>query len=246
MTVIGMIPARWASRRFAGKVLVDIKGKPMIQHVWERAQRSRVLQDVYIVCDHEKVLTAAQGFGAKAIMTSTDHRCGTDRIAEAAQDIKADSIINIQGDEPLINPAVIDALAQQLEKDPACSVTTPICRLKALADLDNPAVVKVVIDHNRHALYFSRSAIPFNRDQQDFGQMTYYKHLGIYAYRREFLLRWHQLPSSYLEQAEKLEQLRILEAGETIVTVETPHDTIGVDTAQDLDRVLAILDEKTS
>ncbi len=245
MTIIGIIPARWASTRLTGKVLADIKGKPMIQHVWERAKQCATLTEVYIACDHETVLKAAEKFGARAIMTSPQLNSGTDRIARAARDLEAGIVVNIQGDEPLVNPGIIDAVTRELVRQEQYNVATPIRRITCESDIANPAVVKVVVDRNGCALYFSRSAIPFNRDNRPYADTVYYKHLGIYAYRRDFLLAFNRLPASQLEQTEKLEQLRVLEAGEKILTVETRHDTVGVDTAQDLERVIALMDQSS-
>lgn len=236
--VIGVIPARWGSTRFEGKVLAQIHGKPMLQHVFERAKKSRSLDDVIVACDDERVLKAANVFGAKAVMTSPKHPSGTDRIAEAVRSLKVDIVVNIQGDEPLIQPKVIDDLVKALQKDKACVIATTIKKLTDEADLNNPNVVKVVIDNKNVALYFSRSCIPFNRDGQPLENVQYYKHLGLYAYRKSFLMKFNDLPKSSLETAEKLEQLRVLEAGYKIKTVQTTADTIGVDTPEDLARVI--------
>ena len=244
--VIGVIPARWASSRFEGKVLVAIQGKPMIQHVWEQAQKSKLLKDVIIACDDKRVFHIAQEFGATVIMTSPDHQSGTDRIAEVIGNIKTDVIVNIQGDEPLINPEVIDALAQAIVSDESCSMATVIKKITDEKELNDPNVVKVVIDNHKNAIYFSRSAIPFHRDRTSFENFTevgYYKHLGLYAYTKEFLAIFVELPPSPLEQVEKLEQLRVLEAGYPIKTIETDMETIGVDTPEDLKKVEAIINK---
>jgi len=235
MKVIGVIPARWASTRFPGKVLQVLRGKPVVQHVWERARKSERLDWVIIACDDEKVFTAAQAFGADAVMTSLDHASGTDRIAEAVSGMDVDIIINIQGDEPLIAPAVIDDLAAALLDDADVPMATVVLPLTDRAQAQDPNVVKVVIDQHGFALYFSRSSIPYVRDGD--GNPPIYKHLGIYGYRREFLMSYSALPPSALEQAEKLEQLRVLEAGYRIKTVMTDHDSIGVDTPEDLKKL---------
>ena len=237
MRVIGIIPARWASTRFEGKVLAKIKGKPMIEHVWTRCRLSRRLNDVWIACDDQRILKAAEGFGAQAVMTSPDHDSGTDRIAEAAAGLKADIIINIQGDEPLIHPGTIDDLAAALMNDSSILMATVIKAIASSEELTNPHVVKVVIDQENNALYFSRSVIPFNRDNQGFDAIRYYKHLGIYGYRKDFLMRFSRMPKSRLEKAERLEQLRALEAGVKIKTVLTTMETVGVDTPEDMARV---------
>ncbi|MBF0478608.1 MAG: 3-deoxy-manno-octulosonate cytidylyltransferase [Candidatus Omnitrophica bacterium] len=241
MTAIGVIPARWGSTRFEGKVLAEIAGKPMIQHVWERTKQSKYLADVLIATDDERIMSAAKKFGAKAVMTAKDHASGTDRIAEAVKDVVCDIVINIQGDEPLIQHQVIDDLVKVLEHDKATPMATAIKLLSDTTEFNNPNVVKVVIDHQGYALYFSRATIPFNRDGAPFNKLKNYKHLGIYAYRKDFLLSFNRLPSSYLEQTEKLEQLRVLEAGYKIKTVVTDIETIGVDTREDLVRVLKVV-----
>lgn len=237
MRAIGVIPARWGSTRFEGKILADINGKPMIEHVWQRSRRSRLLKEVIIACDDDRILKAAKTFGAKAVLTSKDHTSGTDRVAQAVADVSADIIVNIQGDEPLIHHSVIDGLVTALSKDPDCLMATAIKLIRAKDELENPNVVKVVVDARDNALYFSRSVIPCDRDRTGVRKIRYYKHLGIYAYRKSFLLKFKDMPRSRLEQAEQLEQLRALEAGVKIKTVLTDIETIGVDTPQDLARV---------
>jgi 3-deoxy-manno-octulosonate cytidylyltransferase (CMP-KDO synthetase) len=219
--------------------LAEIDGKPMVQHVWERVGKSVLLSSIIIACDDDRVLTAAKKFGAKAVLTSKDHESGTDRIAQAVESLAGDIIINIQGDEPLIHHDVVDALAQALLDDPECSMATVIKVITDAAELANPNVVKVVVDGEMKALYFSRSIIPCNRDNDQ--EVVYYKHLGIYAYRRGFLLSYKSLPKTNLEKAEKLEQLRALEFGYKIKTVVTDKETIGVDTPADLMRVVQYL-----
>ncbi len=239
MKTIGVIPARWASTRFEGKVLADINGKPMIQHVWERAKQSECLDDLVIACDDQRVVKAAEKFGAQAILTSADHASGTDRIAEVVEPLEVDIIINIQGDEPLICPTIIDSLVKMLIDDPSCSMGTVIKVIDNEDDLANTYIVKVVIDGEMNALYFSRVGIPHNRERND--TILHYKHLGIYAFRKEFLLCYKNLPKSNLEIAEQLEQLRALEYGYKIKTVLTEIDTIGVDTPEDLKQVELLL-----
>lgn len=235
MKIIAIIPARWASTRFPGKVLADINGRPMLQHVYERVAQVSLLDDILIACDCENVMRVAQQFGAKTVMTSDKHPSGSDRIAEVVQNIEADIVINVQGDEPLIDPSVIDALISVLKQESECVMATVIKRIDNEDDLNNSNVVKVVIDNNDYALYFSRSLVPFNRDNED---VTYYRHLGIYAYRKNFLLKYVTLPQSNLERIEKLEQLRVLENGYKIKTIKTNMETIGVDTIEDLKKVL--------
>ena len=242
--IIGVIPARWASTRFEGKVLALIDGRPMIEHVWHQAKKSRLLSDLVIACDDDRILKAAKKFNAKAVMTAVDHPSGTDRIAQAVKNIKADIIVNIQGDEPLIRPQVIDALARALKNDRDCPMATVIKKIDVASEVDDPNVVKVVIDKNKRAIYFSRAAIPFRRDQKSADEGGYYKHIGLYAYTKAFLKIFVKLPKSRLEQTEKLEQLRVLEAGYRIKTVETQFETIGVDTPEDLPKIEALIKEK--
>ncbi len=241
MKAVGVIPARWGSTRFEGKVLARLKGKYLIQHVWERARKSKSLDSVLIACDDERIMKAAEEFGAKAVMTSKRHVSGTDRIAEAVGPMAVKVVVNIQGDEPLIEPKLIDHLVQTILDDRSCLMATAVKAIENKEELDNPNVVKVTIDQNRNALYFSRSVIPHNRDKKKFDDINYLKHLGIYAYRKEFLLKFKDLPKSHLESVEKLEQLRVLEAGYKIKTIETNADTIGVDTPEDLARVERLL-----
>ncbi|MFT5169914.1 MAG: 3-deoxy-manno-octulosonate cytidylyltransferase (CMP-KDO synthetase) [Candidatus Omnitrophota bacterium] len=238
MNIIGVIPARWASTRFKGKVLADIAGKPMIQHVYERVLKSSLLSDVIIACDDDKVLEVCNGFGAKVVMTRIDHPSGSDRIAEVVKDLDVDVVINVQGDEPLIDAQVIDDLARVFKKDAECSMATVIKAIDEIEDLNNPNVVKVVTDCNGYALYFSRSMIPYNRESI---QRTSFKHLGIYAYRKDFLMTYITMPVSGLEEAECLEQLRVLEAGYRIKTVITEMKTLGVDTPEDLEKVKQVI-----
>ena len=239
--IVGVIPARWASTRFEGKVLAAIQGKPMVQHVWEKAQQSRLAKDIIIACDDKRVFQVVQEFGAQVVMTSPDHPSGTDRIAEVVKGLKVDIIVNIQGDEPLINPDVIDSLVEALAKSASSPMATVIKKIKEEKELNDPNVVKVVIDNNQNAIYFSRSPIPFNRDKKNFAEVGYYKHLGLYAYTKDFLKIFVSLPQSPLERIEKLEQLRALEFGYSIKTIETDWDTVGVDTPEDLKKVEALL-----
>lgn len=239
--VIGVIPARYNSVRFPGKVLAPVGGKPLIQRVWERARQCRRLEDVLIACDHPKVFEAVKSFGGRPVMTDENHPSGTDRIAEAVKNETAEIIVNIQGDEPLVAPEVIDRLAGALMDDkkyPMASVMTPLRDEEAWR---NPNVVKVVVNRRGEAMYFSRAAVPYNRDGADIRELRIYKHLGLYAYRRDFLMTFAQLPESLLEQTEKLEQLRVLEAGFPIKMIETEYDSVGVDTPDDIAKVEAKL-----
>lgn len=232
-SAIAIIPARLASTRLPRKVLREIAGQPMIARVYEAAKQSPLLRDVIIATDSEEVMQFAQSRGWKAQMTSDKHRSGTDRVYEVAQRIPADVYVNIQGDEPLARPEHLDALLQPMQdsKVMVSTIKTP-CPLQ---DVENPNAVKVVTDLNGRALYFSRSTIPFDRDKT--GIVTYFKHLGFYAYRKAALDRFCNLPESKLEAAERLEQLRFLDNGIDIYVAETPFNTIGVDTEEDLRRV---------
>jgi 3-deoxy-manno-octulosonate cytidylyltransferase (CMP-KDO synthetase) len=237
MKTICMIPARFDSTRFPGKVLADLWGKPMVQHVYERAQRARSIDEVYVATDNEQVGTAVRAFSGRAIMTSKNHQSGTDRIAEAITDLKADIIINVQADEPLISPAIIDRLAQHLSRNPGIMMATLCTRITDQKEIDNPNVVKVIMDRHSTALYFSRWAIPYKRNRDSKDNVIYYKHIGIYGYRREFLLAFVRWPVSSLEEAEKLEQLRALENGYPIAVVEVKYKGQGVDTPEDLESI---------
>lgn len=232
-SAIAIIPARLASTRLPRKVLREIAGQPMIACVYEAAKQSPLLRDVIIATDSDEVMQFALARGWKAQMTSDKHRSGTDRVHEVAQRIPADVYVNIQGDEPLARPEHLDALLQPM-LDPKVMVST-IKTPCPPQDVDNPNAVKVVTDLNGRALYFSRSTIPFDRDKT--GVVTYFKHLGFYAYRRVALDRFCNLPESKLEAAERLEQLRFLDNGIDIYVAETPFNTVGVDTEEDLRRV---------
>jgi 3-deoxy-manno-octulosonate cytidylyltransferase (CMP-KDO synthetase) len=235
--VIGVIPARYSSTRFEGKVLADILGKPMLQHVWERAKQARVLDDLLIACDDERVLEASREFGAKVIFTAKGHISGTDRIIEVVNPLDVKVVVNIQGDEPLIHPIMIDMAAQALLDDKTVSIATIMKQIENIRDIDNPDVVKVVVDKNNFALYFSRAAIPFRARNSEVQSPVYYKHIGLYAYTKDFLFTYRNLPVSSLEDTEKLEQLRVLQEGYRIKVIETKYDTIGVDTPEDLEKV---------
>lgn len=243
---MGMVPARYASTRFPGKPLHRIAGKPLIQHVVERCRESRALSDVIVATDDERIASVAREF-ARVEMTRPEHPSGTDRIAEAAARLDCDAVVNIQGDEPLMDPAVIDAVAAALGE---AQMSTAAAELKALEEFENPNVVKVVVGLTGRALYFSRRTIPYLRDHagqpaaQQMGAFPFLKHLGIYGYRKETLLRLVGFPVSALEAAERLEQLRALENGIDIQVVRVAYESIGVDTPEDVLRVEAILGGK--
>lgn len=238
--ILGIIPARYASTRFPGKPLVDIGGKSMIQRVYEQAMKCRMLTEVIVATDHEEIAQAVEAFGGQVTMTSANHQSGTDRCYEALSHSSAgfDYVINIQGDEPFINPKQIGELANLL--DGTTQLATLARKIENEQDLFNPNVVKVVFDKHGRALYFSRSAIPFNRTvekSQWHTQRVYYKHVGIYAYRTDILQKITQIAPSGLEKAESLEQLRWLENGYSITVAETEYPTIGIDSPEDLKKV---------
>jgi 3-deoxy-manno-octulosonate cytidylyltransferase (CMP-KDO synthetase) len=240
--ILGVIPARYASSRFPGKVLASIGGKTMLQHVWERASQARYLTEVVIATDDQRVRAAAEEFRARVIVTRSDHASGTDRAAEAASASNAAVIVNIQADEPMIDPAAIDAAVLGLLDQEDVLMSTLKKRIESSSEVTDPNVVKVVTDRAGDALYFSRSPIPHVRD--DANRIVYFKHIGLYAYRREFLLSYSDLPVGPLEQSERLEQLRALENGFKIRVIETEYESLGVDTPADWERVSALF-EKT-
>ncbi|UCC94498.1 MAG: 3-deoxy-manno-octulosonate cytidylyltransferase [Candidatus Omnitrophota bacterium] len=240
--VIGVIPARYRSTRLPLKLLKNLCGKPLLQWTWENASSSRILDKLIIACDDPKVREVAEEFGAEVMMTSVQHTSGTDRIAEAARDIDVNIIINIQADEPLIHPSIVNTLAQEMINDSSLVMATVKKRIDDSAEIDDPSIVKVISDKDNFAIYFSRYPLPYFRDQDI--PKAYYKHLGIYAYTKDFLYTYKNLPPSYLEKAEKLEQLRVVEAGFKIKVVETQFDSWGVDTEHDLQKLEKILQEK--
>ena len=236
---IVVIPARHASTRLPGKPLAEIAGKPLIQHVYERAARARGIAEVVVATDDERILAAVRGFGGRAVMTSTNHRTGTDRVAEAVQAFQADIVVNVQGDEPLIPPEVVELVAGTLADNPDVPMASVMTRVRSVEERDSSSVVKVVTDRQGYALYFSRYPIPFVRDAGT--EYLPFKHLGIYGYRKEFLPRFTQLAPTPLECLESLEQLRALENGYRIRMVETDYDSVSVDTPEDLERVRALM-----
>ena len=239
MEIIGVIPARLHSQRLPHKLIKPLLERPLLQWTWENAKKARSLDELIIACDDIEIKQIADEFGAQTVLTSPQHVSGTDRIAEAARDIDAKYIINIQADEPLIHPSVIDALAQEISSPSALVMATVKKEITAPEEVDNPSVVKVVTDKDDFALYFSRFPIPCRRDGDL--SVTYYKHIGIYAYTKDFLYTFKNLPPSRLEQAEKLEQLRVLEAGYKIKVISTQFDSWGVDTEEDFRKVEQIL-----
>ncbi|HPX10427.1 MAG TPA: 3-deoxy-manno-octulosonate cytidylyltransferase [Candidatus Cloacimonas sp.] len=240
MKAVAIIPARYHSTRFPGKALAKLLNKPLIQWVWEAVNNSNLFDQVMVATDSVKIKEAVDNFGGIAILTSKEHQSGTDRIAEVAESLDSDIIVNVQGDEPLINQKVLFPLLQVMQDTslPIASLMTPI---KDLSLLSNPNLVKVVVDNDSNALYFSRSVIPYNRDNIHFED--YWQHIGVYAYRRNALMRLVKLPSGKLEQAEKLEQLRALENGIPIKMIKTEYNGIGVDTPEDLLKLESLLKE---
>jgi 3-deoxy-manno-octulosonate cytidylyltransferase (CMP-KDO synthetase) len=232
MKIVAVIPARYASTRFPGKPLAGICGKPMIQRVYENTRRCSLIDRVVVATDSAEIVRAVQAFGGEVCLTSDRHETGTDRIAEAAQPMEADLIVNVQGDEPLLQPQTIEQAVGPVLADARIHMGTLKTRIKAGQDMENPNIVKVVTDARGRALYFSRSAIPFLRSRA--AGVALYRHIGLYVYRRDFLLHLTGLPQSGLEKAESLEQLRALENGFTIHVAETDYEPIGVDVPEDI------------
>ncbi|MBN1490568.1 MAG: 3-deoxy-manno-octulosonate cytidylyltransferase [Phycisphaerae bacterium] len=235
MSVVAIIPARYASTRFPGKPLARATGKTLIQHVYERVRQARLLDGVVVATDDERIAAAVREFGGEAVMTRPDHASGTDRIAEVAATLSAELVLNVQGDEPEIEPAYLDQLVELMRLRPDASMATLACPFPADADPTEPSAVKLVIDRHGYALYFSRSLIPYLRDPGKTGEPAggWLLHLGVYAYRRGFLLSYADLAPSRLEQAEKLEQLRALENGHRIVVGLVEHASLGIDTPEE-------------
>ncbi|NLD81736.1 MAG: 3-deoxy-manno-octulosonate cytidylyltransferase [Deltaproteobacteria bacterium ADurb.Bin151] len=243
--IVCIIPSRYESSRFPGKPLADLCGKPMIQHVYERVARAKAVPYVAVATDDERILNAVKNFGGNAVMTAKTHRSGTDRISEAVKTLhlSADAIVvNIQGDQPIFEPVQVDEVIEPLLTDQSIQMSTLIYKIILDAEITHPHAVKVVLDHQNFALYFSRATIPYVRDKNL--KADYYKHHGIYAYRRDFLDTFTKLREGKLEKLEALEQLRALEYGYKIKCVITPHDSVEVDNEQELERVRRILTER--
>lgn len=241
-----IIPARYASTRFPGKPLADLCGKPMIQWVYERASLCAFIDEVIVATDDDRIAEAVRAFGGRFAMTRPDHPTGTDRLAEVAKNLTTDLIVNVQGDEPLIEPAMIEAAVLPLRDDSGIFMGTLKTPLGSLEEYLNPNVVKVVTDREGFALYFSRAPIPYPRDHVDqlntrWADLPVAKHVGLYVYRREFLLTYAAMTETPLEQQEKLEQLRVLEHGYKIRVAETALTAQGVDTPEDLARIRRLL-----
>jgi 3-deoxy-manno-octulosonate cytidylyltransferase (CMP-KDO synthetase) len=238
--VIAIIPARFASNRFPGKPLAFIQGKPMIQHVVERSWKASILSRVVVATDDQRIALCVTGFGGEVVMTRPDHVSGSDRLAEAARVLAVPEtaiIVNIQGDQPLFPPEVVGEVVHPLLDDPTVPMSTLIYKIVRQEEIDDPNHVKTVFDKHFNALYFSRASIPFQRNPEELRRPTYYKHLGFYAYRQDFLQTFVSLPEGEWERFEKLEQLRALEYGYRIRVALTAYDSIEVDTPEDLVRV---------
>ncbi len=249
MSTVVIIPARLNSSRLPNKVILDICGKPMIQHVYEAAKRAKGILDVFIATDSDEVKIICEVFTKNVIMTSEKHESGTDRLAEAMQNIECDNIINVQGDEPLMDSLLITQLANALD-DEKIDMVSAMHEIKTTAELKSPNAVKVTVDKNSNALYFSRSIIPHHRDEWESllnhhvtipKPLKFFKHIGIYGYKKDFLKQYSLMGQTYLEKLEKLEQLRVLENGYKIKMIETEYEPIGVDIQEDLEKVREIM-----
>jgi len=249
LKTVVIIPARLGSSRLPRKVILDICSKPMVQHVYEAAKKAEGIFEVYIATDSEEVKTVCEKFTNNIIMTRTNHESGTDRLAEAILSIECDNIINVQGDEPLIDSALITCLANTLNNQ-KIDMVSAMHKIKTTAELKSPNAVKVTVDKNSNALYFSRSIIPHYRDELETllnhhetipTALKFYKHIGIYGYKKKFLKEYSNMEQTYLEKIEKLEQLRVLENGYNIKMVETDYEPVGVDVQEDLEKVREIM-----
>jgi 3-deoxy-manno-octulosonate cytidylyltransferase (CMP-KDO synthetase) len=240
-SVLVVIPARHASSRFPGKPLALIAGKPMIQHVVERVRIAKLPSRIVVATEDQRIKEAVEKFGAEAVLTRHDHRTGTDRVAEVAAHLPADIYINVQGDEPLINPGTVDAVAAAMAEDKSIQLATPCSTITQQNEIMDPNVVKVVQDFDGNALYFSRAPIPWVRDTGAKVAASHCKHIGLYGYRRDALLEYPTLPPGEVERIEQLEQLRWLENGFRIHMVETEYDAVSVDVPADIERVEKLL-----
>jgi 3-deoxy-manno-octulosonate cytidylyltransferase (CMP-KDO synthetase) len=243
--VLAVVPARYASTRFPGKIIAPLAGKPLVLHTCERARAAALVDEVVIATDAREVVDALAPHGVTPVMTRPDHESGTDRIAEVAAGRDAEIIVNVQGDEPLIDPHTIDAAIRPLLEDPSVVMATARHRITDPARIADPNVVKVVCGLDGFALYFTRAAAPYIRDEADRAEAAScnWQHIGLYAYRRDFLLTYAKLPRTPLERLEKLEQLRVLEHGYRIAVVDTEYESIGVDVPEDLERVRHLFEQ---
>src|SRR5271155_2160363 len=241
VAVVIVIPARYGSTRLRGKPLVSLAGKPMIQRVYERAKMARLADRVIVATDDERIVKAVESFGGTARMTRADHRTGTERVAEVAAHEKGDLFVNVQGDEPLLDPVGVDTAVNALLEEPAAAIATVATPIKTPADIMDPNVVKTVLDFENNGLYFSRARIPWVRDTASKIQVRHLKHLGLYVFQRDALLEYPTLPQGELERIEQLEQLRWLENGWKIRVAEVEHDAVSVDVPDDVARVERLL-----
>jgi 3-deoxy-manno-octulosonate cytidylyltransferase (CMP-KDO synthetase) len=239
--VLAVIPARYASVRFPGKPLATIAGRPMIQHVVERVRRAQSVSRILVATDEKSIKDAVEAFGGEAVLTRHDHATGTDRVAEVALHETAEIYVNVQGDEPLIDPATIDLIVTAMLEDESIQIGTPCTAIDQPSDIMDPNIVKVVRDFESNALYFSRAPIPWVRERSSAGMARHWKHLGLYAFRREALVEYPTLPPGELERIEQLEQLRWLENGFAIGVVETDYDAVSVDVPSDIEKVEQLL-----
>ena len=239
--VVIVIPARYGSTRLAGKPLISLAGKPMIQRVYERAKLAEKADRVIVATDDERVVKAVEEFGGEARMTRTDHRTGTERVAEVAAHVAGEVFVNVQGDEPLLDPTAVDTAVNALLEQPAAAISTVATAIKTPTDIMDPNVVKTVLDFENYALYFSRAPIPWVRDAASKIHVRHLKHLGLYVFQRDALLEYPTLPQGELERIEQLEQLRWLENGWRIRVAEVEHDAVSVDVPEDVARVERLL-----
>jgi 3-deoxy-manno-octulosonate cytidylyltransferase (CMP-KDO synthetase) len=239
--VVVVIPARYGSTRLPGKPLVSLAGKPMIQRVYERARMAHRVDRVIVATDDERIVKAVETFGGEARMTRADHRTGTERVAEVAAHVEGGVFVNVQGDEPLLDPVAVDTAVAALLEEPAASISTVATPIKTPADIMDPNVVKTVLDFDGNALYFSRAPIPWVRDTASKVQVRHLKHLGLYVFQRDALLEFPTLPQGDLERIEQLEQLRWMENGWKIRVAEVEHDAVSVDAPEDVARVEKLL-----
>jgi 3-deoxy-manno-octulosonate cytidylyltransferase (CMP-KDO synthetase) len=239
--VLAVVPARYASTRFPGKPLAAIAGRPMIQHVVERVRKAKLVSRVVVATDDARIKSVVEAFGAEAILTRADHANGTDRVAEVAARVSAEIYVNVQGDEPLIDPGTVDAVISAMLEDESVQIATPCVAIEEPKDIMDPNVVKVVRDFDGNGIYFSRAPIPWVRDTNANVKAQHWKHLGLYGYRREAVLEYQTLPPGDLERVEQLEQLRWLENGFRIRVAETDYDAVSVDVPSDIERVEKLL-----
>jgi 3-deoxy-manno-octulosonate cytidylyltransferase (CMP-KDO synthetase) len=242
--VVVVIPARYGSTRLPGKPLVSLAGKPMIQRVYERAKLAKQVNEVIVATDDGRIVKAVEAFGGEVRMTRSDHRTGTERVAEVAAHVDGDIFVNVQGDEPLLDPEAVDTAVSSLLEEPVAAISTVATSIKTAGDIMDPNVVKTVLDFDGNALYFSRAPIPWVRDTASKTLVRHLKHLGLYVFQKEALLEYATLPQGELERIEQLEQLRWMENGWKIRVAEVEHDAVSVDVPEDVARVERLLKEQ--